>query len=486
MKKKLTAIICAICAFVCALSLVACGGGGGGNWSTTGTLNKGNDLVKSVPNKDKDGNVIFDNVEIILATVVSGEDAVPFSQMIQQFNIQYRGKISVESRPTYQDQFDTKVQDQIANRNEAPDFIMSHQMGHKMYLDNKLIQPFDEAMELSGIEHGLDDLAACVAPYSSLGTKNVYSIASDAQSAVVLYNKKLLDECYEGKVPQNRAEMIAASKAAAQLKGITPISVSTRHTSFKDYVFPSAYIQNGGSLYDTDYHASWYDNEANRTAMKKAITSVRELITGTPQLMKDNVSEADRLKAFLNDQALFTIVQPWVVNTFLEQYTDANDIESLQKTMDEYIGATSISKWFAMDATAANADKLFTYSHAFAMTTAVTDINKKAAILEFIKWFTQNTSIAKEWAQAGHISMSKTVDGADAYKNDYFIANYMKKFYPNIDNLMGLGVVPASNLWQQNFGQIMIDVIPNQTNAKDDEIIKKYQDEFNKYLDFVL
>lgn len=474
MKKKLTAIICAICAFVCALSLTACGGGGG-NWSTTGTLNK-----------DKDGNVIFDNVEIILATVVSGEDAVPFSQMIQQFNIQYRGKISVESRPTYQDQFDTKVQDQIANRNEAPDFIMSHQMGHKMYLDNKLIQPFDEAMELSGIELGLDDLAACVAPYSSLGTKNVYSIASDAQSAVVLYNKKLLDECYNGKVPANRAEMIAASKAAAEQKGITPISVSTRHTSFKDYVFPTAYIQNGGSLYDSDYHASWYDNENNRAAMKKAITSVRELITGTPQLMKDNVSEADRLKAFLNDQALFTIVQPWVVNTFLEQYTDANDIESLQKTMDEYIGATSIAKWFALDASAANADKLFTYSHAFAMTTAVTDINKKAAILEFIKWFTQNTSIAAEWAQAGHISMNKTVDGTAAYSDDYFIKNYMKNFYPNIDNLMGLGVVPASNLWQQNFGQIMIDVIPNQTNAKDDETIKKYQDEFNKYLDFVL
>ena len=75
MKKKITAIICAICAFVCAFSLTACGGGGDG-WTTTGTLNK-----------DENGNVIFDNVEIILATVVSGEDSVPFSQMIQQFNI---------------------------------------------------------------------------------------------------------------------------------------------------------------------------------------------------------------------------------------------------------------------------------------------------------------------------------------------------------------------------------------------------------------
>ena len=48
-----------------------------------------------------------------------------------------------------------------------------------MYLDNKLIQPFDEAMELSGINIDLNNLAACVAPYSSLGSDKVYSIASN-------------------------------------------------------------------------------------------------------------------------------------------------------------------------------------------------------------------------------------------------------------------------------------------------------------------
>ena len=472
MKKKFTAIICAVCAAICAFSLAACGGGGGGI-TTTGTLNK-----------DENGNVIFDNVEIILATVVSGEDSVPFSQLIQKFNLQYRGKISVDSRSIYQNEFDTRVPDQIANRNEAPDFIMSHQMGHKMYVDNKLIQPFDEAMELSGINLSLNDLAACVAPNTKLGTDSIYSIGCDAQSAVILYNKKMLDECYEGKVPANRAEFIEACEAAAQQKNITPISVSTRHTSFKDYVFPTAYIQNGGSLYDGDYHASWYKNETNRTAMKKAIESIRSLITA--QLMRDNVSESNRLKAFLNDQALFTIVQPWVVNTYLEQYTDTNKIESLQKTMDEYIGATSIAKLFATDANAANADKIFTYSHAFAMTSVVSDINKKAAILEFVKWFTQNVNTAKEWAQAGHISMSKTVDADPTYGDDYFVKNYMKKCYPDVDNLIGLGVVPGATIWQENFGQIMIDVITNNTDAKDEETIKKYQDEFNKNLDFVL
>ena len=67
MKKKITAIICAICAFVCAFSLTACGGGGDG-WTTTGTLNK-----------DENGNVIFDNVEIILATVFADDPTVQYS-----------------------------------------------------------------------------------------------------------------------------------------------------------------------------------------------------------------------------------------------------------------------------------------------------------------------------------------------------------------------------------------------------------------------
>lgn len=58
MKKKLLAIVSVICALVCSLSLAACGKTDGP--TTTGTLNK-----------DENGNVIFEDVEFKLMSVVS-------------------------------------------------------------------------------------------------------------------------------------------------------------------------------------------------------------------------------------------------------------------------------------------------------------------------------------------------------------------------------------------------------------------------------
>ena len=74
MKKKLLAIISLICAFVCTVSLAACGNKPSGP-VTTGTLNK-----------DESGNGIFSNVSIKLSTIVSGDDAAPYRLRVQQFN----------------------------------------------------------------------------------------------------------------------------------------------------------------------------------------------------------------------------------------------------------------------------------------------------------------------------------------------------------------------------------------------------------------
>ena len=83
MKKKILALLC--CAVAAVFMFTGCGGTGGGNsggnwWNTTGTLEK-----------DDAGNVVFNNVEIKLSTVVNGEDKDPFNRIVAQFNAQYRG-----------------------------------------------------------------------------------------------------------------------------------------------------------------------------------------------------------------------------------------------------------------------------------------------------------------------------------------------------------------------------------------------------------
>lgn len=474
MKKKLFALICTICAFICAFSLAACSGGNNESWTTTGTLTK-----------DDDGNVVFNNVQIKLSTIVSGADVAPFNQVIQQFNRQYKGKISVDVTNVDQDLFDTTVQRQIANNNNAPDLLMSHQKGHMAFAQNKLIQPFNEVMEASGITFDMNDYADGLAKYTSLGYEGkLYSIPCDAQSSVVLYNKKMLEK-YELEVPTNHSELVSVCTAVANGEKITPIVWSTAHDAFPNYIFTTAVMQNGGKLYKDDYYADWYGDSTNQTAIKNAIASIRGLINNRPALATKNQSLSDALQKFLNDEALFYFVTPWEVSNVLDAYVKSHSGITLANVKADYVGGASMANWFAMQDNTENGNKIYGDSHFFAMSATVSDINVKAAICEFVKWITNNASIGAEWAEAGHISMSKKIDGNQEYYENSFVKNYIKKFYPDINDFVCMGNTPYAMQLQTHFGKIIIDAIEQSSDSSDASIIKSNQDKFNEAIDFI-
>lgn len=476
MKKKLFSLISIVCAIVCAFSLAACGGGSGNDpWTTTGSLTK-----------DDDGNVVFNNVQIKLSTIVSGADVAPFNQVIQQFNRQYKGKISVDVTNVDQDLFDTTVQRQIANNNNAPDLLMSHQKGHMAFAQNKLIQPFNEVMDASGITLDMNDYAEGLAKYTSLGyADKLYSIPCDAQSSVVLYNKKMLAK-YKLDLPTDHTELVNVCTAIANGEGITPIVWSTAHDAFPNYIFTTAVMQNGGKLYKDDYYADWHTDSTNQAAIKNAIASIRGLINNQPALATKNQSLSDALQKFLNDQALFYFVTPWEVSNVLDAYAKGHTGVSLAQVKSDYVGGTSMANWFAMQADSENGNKIYGDSHFFAMSATVSDINVKAAICEFVKWITNTASIGAEWAEAGHISMSKKIDGNQEYYENSFVKNYIKKFYPNINDIVCMGNTPYAMQLQTHFGKIITDAIEQASDSNDANIIKSNQDKFNEAIDFIL
>ena len=469
MKKKILAIVCAVCALTCAFLFAACGGGNDGP-VTTGELEK-----------DESGNVIFEDVEFKLMSVVSGTDKQPFLEMIESFNKAHRGEINVVVDTLYNDTFDETVQGQIKNRLNPPDLIMSHSSGHLNYLDNKLIQPFDEAIELSGITIDMKDFAQGFSKYSDLGKSgSLYSIPTDAQSTIILYNKTLLAR-YSQTVPVTRSEWLSVCEAAKAGEGKEPILMSTTDGSTRDYIFPTAYLQNGGTMYASDNHAEWSSNANNLDAMKKAITSIREL--STKGLMQKGLSKEAVSAKFVADEAVFYIVTPWEVTEIMTNYAKAHN-KTLAQVKTEDIGAMSTSKLFAMDAKSPNAEKIFCDSHGFMMSTTVTDINKKAAILEFIKWFTETGTVGASWAEAGHISLSNTINGDSAYQQNDFVQNYISKFYPDISKLEGLGNTPLANTMTACFGQILSDALKNNTDTQDTAIIEEQQKKYNEAYDF--
>lgn len=484
MKKKWLTVVCGFLAGVMALGFAGCGGNGGpsgpsgpsgqiGNkwWSTTGKLEF-----------DANNKVVFDNVEIKLSSVVSGVDKGPLETIIAQFNAQYRDKINITMTNIGESDFETNVSQSIINNNNAPDLIMSHQKSHKSFADNRLIQPLDEAMELSGIEIDMKDYASGLAQYTSLGYEDtLFSVPADIQSIVVYYNKDLMQK-YNGDndLPSTRAEIMALCDTAKKDGLTTPVSWATNYRLFISYVFETAILQNGGTFYNGDtYYAEW-SKEPNLTAYKNAIASVREYTTKGYAAV--NTSEANALEAFLDNQALFYFYIPWSANDLIGAYAKQNDV-TVSVAQNDKIGAMSLSNWFALDSDRDYSVKVSGDSHFFAMSKTVSDINKKAAILEFVKWFTQTGSVGVSWAKAGHATASNVIANSTEYKNDNFVINYTKNFYPDIADFECLGNTPYYATMRTSLGLIIVNAL--QKDASEDEnLIKTSEKKLNDEIDF--
>lgn len=427
--KALLAI--ALCA-VMILPLAACGedndGGGnnGGNPTPTGELQF-----------DENGKVIFNNVTIRLETVVNGDDKDAFNSLVDTFNILNKGKIRVNYTNTPAASYESTVAQKINYNNNAPDLIMSHQKSHKNFQTNGLIQSLDGIMEKSGIQIDLSNYSDGLAQYSKLGTSNLYSVPADAQTMVVVYNKQVLTDLGKN-VPTNRQELLDVCAAYKTKTGRPAIGWETGGDYYSNYVYITACLQNGAKLYDQNtLNVDWYSDEANRKSLQDASESIRELIVnGYAELAQ---SGSNNLTTFMNGNSLFYFTCPWSLSSLVSSYASSKGNISEATLLSDYLGGACTSGWFAMSD---NAQKnyLFGDSHFFAMSKTCTDVNKQAAILEFINWFTTNASAGQQWARAGHVSASKVITASDEYKNDAYVTNFMDAFYPNIDNFVSIGV----------------------------------------------
>lgn len=475
----LTAALCLTMLFP-----VACAGGGGNSddptkgedwWKTTGELTK-----------DDGGNVVFDNVEVRLSTVVAGDDKDAFNNIVARFNRQYEGKINVIVTSVPMTTYEETVSKQINNKSNSPDLIMSHQKSHKNFADNRLIQPLNEAMEKSGITIDMTKYASGLAKYSSLGYEGkTFSVPIDGQTMVAFYNKEVLAK-YSDSLPTTRAELLdvcAKFKADSANGGKAAIAWSTSNDYFANYVFTTALLQNGVNLFnESDYKVDWYDNEANREAFKKTFESFRELFNAG--YANFNEAGSTGLTEFMQGKRLFYFTLPWAMDSLTSRYAQDRNV-SEEKLFADILGGACVSGWFAMTD---NADKNAIYgdSHFFAMTKNVEDVNVKAAILEFIKWFTSDASAGAAWAKAGHVSVSDAIVKSETYSSDAYVANFIGKFYADINDFRCVGATPYYEDMLSNLQGIFADTVgkSNATTASDEQAIKDKQKAVNDKIDF--
>lgn len=469
--KKFVSVFAALmAAIVCTFSLAACGGND--NLGTTEELKK-----------DENGNVVFDDVELRFSTVVSGTDKTALQQIVNDFNDEYDGKIYIAMTPISSHTFENTVMSQIKFDNNAPDLIMSHNKSHKQFLDNNYIRPLNDIMELSGIKVNLSDYAEGIAKYSSLGQDGkMYNVPIDIQSLMVYYNKDTLAKY--GEVPTNREELIAICTEYAEDTGELPISWATDYDFFYNYLCMTAFMQNGAKMYNTSNYKAEWTTEPNLQAFKDGIASVRGLIKHVPQLAQGDLSETASTNLFIQDKCLFYVTVPWGLDDLAAAYAKNHSGMTAAKVKSEVLGATSLSRWFALDQTKDYAEKVYGESHAFAMTKTCRDVNKQAAIMEFIKWFTQNGKQGAKWAAAGHISVSKIISESDEYKNNSDVKNFISKGYPGIDKFECVGITPFYDELGKRFTSLITNTINKNTADDDFNQIKTAQDNYNSAVEF--
>ncbi len=283
-------------------------------------------------------------------------------------------------------------------------------------------------------------------------------------------------------MPETRTELLKLCGDYKTATGNAPISWETSGDFFAKYLMPTAVLQNGGHLYKDDLYGDWYDNEMQRGIFKNAIQSVRSYIdNGYAEL---GVHENGGAAKFLDNKAIFYVTMPWYREDILDGYATKNGVSVEQA--EQKIAGASVSGWFAMsNETSENAHKVYGDSHMFAITKKVKDINQKAAICEFVKWFTQRGDIGAAWAEAGHVTLSNTIASSDDYKENATVVNFINHWYPHLDAFTPMGVTPYYMDVSENLSSLLSEALINGDPSKDESLIKTKQHALNSQIDLL-
>lgn len=486
MKKSLKSIIAGVLAGSTVV-LAACGGIGGGTgggsqtahidtpwWTTTGELSKVGD------------EIAFSNISLNLVTVVAGADLTPFKDIVAQFNQENEGKINVKVEAVNEETYATQIANRIQVGMNVPDLLMTHSKLQKALASKEHIQPLDEIIAATGYEMDWNNYSATLAKDSNLGYDNAtFTVPVDMQSQIVLYNKQLLASLGKS-VPTTREEFLDVCEAYKQQYGANAVLMPTQGGHFHQYVYPTAFVQNGGELYDEATNKVDWTSAKNIQAFNDANEAILSLKDAG--YMTYGWQEKDALPYFYENKGLFLFIPPWQVGSnggVFASYAEANGIDTsapdYMNRITDRIGSMSMSGLFAMDETKETANNVYADSHSFSVSVAVKDINKKAACLYFIKWFTETASVAADWAKAGHNSCNSQVLNSPEYMNSVFVQNISQNYY-DANLITTIGCNPFAGDLVKHLKGLSPKLLSSPNSIE--SAIKETQNKYNGQIEF--
>lgn len=438
------------------LSLTACGGNGGGD---TSEFTPPSDITEAPAfdgelEYDDEGNIEFDNVEVVMWSIIGDPDLTVHKKLIEQFNDEYAGRIYIklvsQAHADYYPALETTWSLDFEN---APDLCFMHNEKTATYANNGYLFPISDQtlsdlgfkLDLSNVYENIDRVTKFNGTRFAVPV-DAHGFITNFRSDIILKNG-LGFENNTRAIPESRAEYLGLlkalkDKAAAGELLIRNITKGQDHTwkiaptdwqpSCYQSTDPdglSALYANGGSMTSADGRTiTFQNNQGYRTYITDQVENWQKGYytngTNTEYFPAGNV-------------AMFNEGPWWASMSYDPMYnnSDLDKVGQLGITQDD---ADHYSRpytpmhpngWWSLDENSPTAHKWYGNGHIMALTRHITDINVAAAAVEFMNWYlgakgnwkvnnkTYNDAYNLAfWASSGHMPAWKNVYESDEYK----------------------------------------------------------------------
>ena len=437
MRKKLFSLFMVLA--VVSVMLAGCAG----NVSTNQPLQGDGDIKY-----DENGNVIYQNVNLKMWSVTTGDDANTQDKIVSEFNKMYDGMIHVTVEHHSRYDLETLLSNTMQfDKKNAPDMLFNHGARVAEYNERGWLQEVDFFFGKSGASFDKNDFVPSLLESVTINGK-AYGVPIDCHSAIICMRKDILEK-NNLPIPTNYEELCSVADKAAELArnnnlwirgensegyGATEwrkASTAEAYTAFPisygdmwvhEFVDYTAAVQNGGSIVDEKGMPAWNSNEtANGLQVLRDWIFPSEQSTNKTALSKDYGSSYDVGDApFNSGKCIFKLQGPWAwqkeMQTFKQMMAKDGGADN--------ITTRSLSGMFAKDSQKEYASLIKGEGHAITLMNTVTSYTKAAAATVFMDYMANSSGI--EWAKRGHLPAVKSVAASEKYLSNPAYESYIK------------------------------------------------------------
>lgn len=477
--------------------LASCGGGGSSEATSYDDTNTG-DL-----SFDSGGEIVYDNVELTMWSVTTGDDAQTQDTIIGEFNALYEGMINVSvehiSRYDLENMLNTTMQ---FDRENAPDLLFNHGSRAAEYNDRGWILPIDSYFTRSNTPFDRNDFSTSLIDAVTIDGET-YGMPIDCHSAMIVMRTDILEKNgYE--IPTNFNELVeicddAAEKAANNELWIRGENSSgygasewRKASTAEPYcAFPIAYgdmwvhefvgytaaIQNGAELVDEEGMPAWYSPEAvEGLELLRGWIHPSETSANEHAMSKDYGSSYDVGESpFMTGNAIFKLQGPWVYAK------DQSDFDNLLRDDGGKANITtrSLSNMFSASDSADSA-KIKGEGHAIMLTSTVESLTKRCASAVFMDYMAYYSGI--EWAKRGHLPAALSVSNSSLYREDPAYEEYIQYWGDPADYVVVPPTVNYSYIDTYFKSALQQSIASDFLSESVDSILKRQYDDCVAYI----